>query len=224
MVSKKARRKNNCKTKGVDMSNFSKAKKYYTKSEVEEALKMYLGKSELKLAEQNSAIVGLSAKAEKQEQELKELKKRERIIRNALVLATDEAKKAHDEAKNSRNNDILRLEQLAVRLKAENVDSKNKSLAQIADEMMVIARDLKAGVGVGELARRKELERARAKLEEANTTAKINQKSIEERYKNVLEKYQELCDKNSSSDGFSIEEALNPSASLEDIMKEIFKK
>ena len=86
-----------------------------------------------------------------------------------------------------------------------------------------IIEDFKSGAGAAELARRKELEIAREKLDKANKDTKEAQKSIEERDKTVLEKY-EAIKSASDEESFSIEEALNPTASLEDIMKDIFKK
>ena len=204
------------------MSNFSKAKKYYTKAEMEAKIKELLGKSELRLSEQNTEIAGMRAQIEKQQREIKELKKREKVVRTALISATDQAKIAYEEAKEKRVLDFARLEQLKSKY-AESLAEFDKKLSkQFENEFCEILEDLKSGVGAGELARRRELEKARKKVEEANKIVKENQKDLESRYRLVLERYQALT--KTESEEFSIEEALNPTASLEEIMKEIFRK
>jgi len=206
------------------MSNFGKAKKYYTKAEVEKQLKTLLSTSELKIAQQNTTIVALNSKIEKQQKELKELEKREKLIKNALFHATETAKIAYDDAKLKRKHEVVRLEEFLQTLVLQKKDGKQISSKSI-EEFEQIISDFKAGAGAGELARRRELEAAREKLEKVNKETKEAQKSIEERYKAVLEKYESIKDKTSKrEDGFSIEEALNPTATLEEIMKDIFKK
>ena len=203
------------------MSNFGKAKKYYTKAEVESQLKKLLSANELKIAEQNNIILALNSKIEKQQKEIKELNKREKLIKNALISATETSKVAYEDAKLKRKQEVLRLEEFLQKL--EEINDKKKCIsAKDVGEFNQIIIDFKAGAGVGELARRKELEAARLKLEAANKETKEAQKSIEERYKAVLEKYEAI--KAEETDIFSIEEALNPTTSLEEIMKEIFKK
>lgn len=203
------------------MSNFGKAKKYYTNSEIEKKMKELLSKSEQKVAEQSDTILLLSARIEKQQKEIKELVKREKLIKNALVHATETAKVAYTDAKAKRKGELLRLDELLeklVELKAKKAPIDSAEINNLKE----IIEDFKSGAGAAELARRKELEIAREKLDKANKDTKEAQKSIEERYKTVLEKYEAI--KSSADEGFSIEEALNPTATLEEIMKDIFKK
>lgn len=202
------------------MSNFSKAKKYFTKSEIETKIKELLSESEMQISDLNSVIAGLKIQIEKQQKEIIELKKREKIIRTALISATEQAKVAYDEAKDKHSHDLLRLEKFYS--KYESLINDKKVLEEFSYDLSELIKDFKMGVGAGELARRRELEKARKKIEEANKNTQIAQKDIEQRYKLALEKYQQLAI-NSSSE-FSIEEALNPTASLEEIMKEILKK
>ena len=203
------------------MSNFGKAKKYYTNSEIEKKMKELLSKSEQKVAEQSDTILLLSARIEKQQKEIKELVKREKLIKNALVHATETAKVAYTDAKAKRKGELLRLDELLeklVELKAKKAPIDSVEINNLKE----IIEDFKSGAGAAELARRKELEIAREKLDKANKDTKEAQKSIEERYKTVLEKYEAI--KSSADEGFSIEEALNPTATLEEIMKDILKK
>lgn len=203
------------------MSNFSKAKKYYTNAEVEKRSKELLGKLELKVSEQNTQLAGLQVQVEKQKREIKELKKREKLIRTALIYATDQAKAAYDEAKAKRTHAILRLDELRAKYYTK-LDAQDSQLAKrYQAEMAEIISDLKSGAGAAELARRRELEKAREKVNEANAKIKESQKELDARYRMVLDKYNQL---KTDENEFSIEEALNPTASLEDIMKEIFKK
>ena len=204
------------------MSNFGKAKKYYTNSEIEKKMKELLSNSELKIAQQNDAILLLNARIEKQQKDIKELVKRERLIKNALIHATETSKLAYNDAKAKRKAELLRLDELLERL--EQLKEKKSFVGNSeVKTLKEIIEDFKSGAGVAELARRKELEIAREKLDKANKDTKEAQKSIEERYKTVLEKY-EAIKSASGEEGFSIEEALNPTASLEEIMKDIFKK
>ena len=205
------------------MSNFGKAKKYYTKSEVEKQVKTLLSESELKISKQNNLILALNSKLEKREKELKELVKREKLIKNALIHATESSKIAYDDAKLKRKHEIVRLEEFLQNLTVQKNENKQIKAANI-EELKQIISDFKAGAGAGELARRRELEAARQKLDEVNKETKEAQKSIDERYRAVLEKYETLKGKEQSAEVFSIEEALNPTASLEEIMKDIFKK
>lgn len=206
------------------MSNFGKAKKYYTNAEVEKKIKTLLSAHELKIAAQNDALMGLKVKTEKQEKEIKELVKREKLIKNALINATETAKAEFDAAKTKRDEETNRLEQFLFALETLKDAKKPVSSKQI-EELKEIISDFKSGAGMGELARRRELENARQKLEKANQQNKEAQKSIEERYKLVLQKYEHYKSASASdANGFSIDEALNPTASLEEIMKDIFSK
>lgn len=204
------------------MSNFVKAKKYYTNSEIEKKMKELLSKSELKVAQQSETILLLNARIEKQQKEIKELVKREKLIKNALVHATETAKAAYIDARAKRKAELLRLDELFEKLAEQKLNKAPVGNAEI-NSLKEIIEDFKSGAGAAELARRKELEIAREKLDKANKDTKEAQKSIEERYKTVLEKY-EAIKSASDEESFSIEEALNPTASLEDIMKDIFKK
>ena len=205
------------------MSNFSKAKKYYTKSEMEQQIRTLLSSSEMKIADLSSKIVGYLAKIEKQEKEISELKKRERIIKNALFLATDQSKVAFEEAIKTKSANVERLEKLKNEYSKRIAELDSVLAKDFDDKIEDLVSDFRSGIGAGELARRRELEIAKKKMEEANKKNIDAQKSIEERYKAVLEKYQALQSK-SKEEEFSIEEALNPTSSLEEIMKEIFKK
>lgn len=205
------------------MSNFGKAKKYYTNAEVEKKVKTLLSAHELKIAAQNDALMGLRVKTEKQEKEIKQLVKREKLIKNALLHATEAAKAEYDAAKAKRDDETKRLENFLAKLVV--LKEKKKTIDDsVLNELEEIIGDFRSGAGMGELARRRELENARKKLEKANQENKEAQKSIEERYKLVLEKYQYYKSNSANDGGFSIDEALNPTASLEEIMKDIFGK
>ena len=204
------------------MSNFSKARKYLTNAEFESKVKDLLNKAELKISDQSNQITALNITLEKQRREIKELKKRERIIRTALLSATDQAKIAYEQAREKKTKDFERLDLIKskyVRLVAQLDNDTSKNLNQ---DLTEIINDLKSNVGAGELARRRELEKARKKVDAANEAVKLSQKDIDARYKLVLEKYKVLS--SATKDEFSIEEALNPTSSLEEIMQEIFNK
>ena len=204
------------------MSNFGKAKKYYTNSEIEARTKKLLSDSEIRISQQNDIIIAQNAKIEKQQKDIKELVRREKLIRNALINATDSAKIAYDIAKAKRKAELVRLQEFLEELNNSILLNKPITLRQ-TKKLEEIISDFKSGVGEGELARRRELEAAREKLEKVNKETKEAQKTIDERYRAVLEKYEALKS-SQESDSFSIDEALNPTATLEEIMKDIFKK
>ena len=121
------------------MSNFSKARKYLTKAEFESKVKDLLNKAELKISDQSNQIMALNITLEKQRREIKELKKREKIIRTALLSATDQAKIAYEQAREKKTKDFERLDLIKskyVKLVAQLDNDISKNLNQDLSEII----------------------------------------------------------------------------------------
>lgn len=206
------------------MSNFGKAKKYLTKSEIETRVRELLTQSEITILEQKDQIFVMKTRIEKLQKEVLDLKKREKIISRALFEATEKSRAAFEQSKVRRNEEIERLRDFSAKWSV--LLSQKMKVAEVNDfsvEFDEVVSSMKLGIGNAEIARRKELEKARQEMDRANAEMLESRKDIENRYNLVLKKF-EKQKKSDDKKGFDFDEALNPTAPLEDIMKEIFVK
>lgn len=208
------------------MSNLGKTKKYLTKSEVENRIKELLTQNEISLIQQKEQNFLQKVKIEKLQKEILDLKKREKLISNALFDATEKSKQAFELTKSKREEELQRLGEFSAKWSVLLSQKLPVSEVKIfSNEFNEIVSAFHLGIGKAELERKKELEKARQEMNKANQAMQSSQKDIEKRYSLVIEKFEkQKTSPKSKTFKFDLDEALNPTSSLEDIMKDIFVK
>ncbi|MEG1581871.1 MAG: hypothetical protein RR334_01775 [Clostridia bacterium] len=100
------------------MSNFSKAKKTYTKAEVESYIQKMMTSAEIALTNQRDLISSLKQTIENEKQELNKIKERESRSMNALSVATKRVNDCEKQIKDITNIKRKQFEQFSYKWKA----------------------------------------------------------------------------------------------------------